>query len=364
MRALIVKASALGDIVHALPILDYLHKVSPGIEIDWIVEEGFRDVLEGHPQIAELHVVRTRAWRKRPFAARTRQEVVALRNALHAREYKLVFDIQGNLKSGLIAWLSGCEQRLGFTGEEVQERYNLFFTTRQIPVRPQDKHVTDKCLRLVSVPFGKDFSGMDLTTTIATDIEDDSEAEALLATLGEGLVFLFHYGTTWQTKFWSSEGWVALGKELLARHTDSTILFSWGNDAERQAVTEISRAIGSGARVMDRYPLRKLVAILKKMDLVVGGDTGPVHLAAAVGTPTVSFYRSSDGSRSGPRGKQHAVIQSPLSCSRCFLTKCKRDRECMESITAKAVIEAAAGLLGIPAPGRSECMEKSEERTE
>lgn len=353
MRVLIVKTSALGDIVHALPVLDYLRKVSPGIEIDWIVEEGFREILEGQPHLAELHVVRTKSWRKRPFAKQTREEIALLRNALQARDYKLVFDIQGNLKSGLIAWLSGCQQRLGFDGEEVQERYNLYFTTRQIPVRRQDKHVTDKCLRLVSVPFGKDFSGMELVTTIATTVEDDSEAEALLATLGEGLVFLFHYGTTWQTKFWSPEAWVKLGKALLDRYADSTILFSWGNDAERQAVTDISRAIGSGARVMDRYPLKKLVAILKKMDLVVGGDTGPVHLAAAVGTPTVSFYRSSDGSRSGPRGQRHAVIQSPLPCTRCFLTKCKRDLECKESITAEAVIAAATQLLALPAPGRA-----------
>ncbi len=348
MRVLIVKTSSLGDIVHALPVLDYLHKASPGIEIDWVVEEGFREILEGHPQIAELHLVRTRYWRKHPLAVRTRREVVALRAAMQAREYKLVFDIQGNLKSGLIAWFSGCDHRLGFAEEELQERYNLFFTTRHIPVRLNDRHVTDKCLRVVSVPFGKDFSGMELTTLIATSAEDDSEALALMSTLGEGLVFLFQYGTTWQTKFWSKEGWVALGKTMLERYADSTILFAWGSDAERQAVTDISRSIGAGARVMDRYPLKRLVAILKKMDLVVGGDTGPVHLAAAVGTPTVSFYRSSDGSRSGPRGERHAVIQSPLSCTRCFQTRCNRDQECRESITVDALIDAAARLLALP----------------
>lgn len=362
MRILIVKTSSLGDIVHALPVLDYLHKVAPGIEIDWVVEDRFREILEGHPQIAELHVVRTKTWRRRPFAAATRREVAALRNVLHAREYKLVFDIQGNLKSGLITRLSGCDQRLGFTSEEVQERYNLLFTTRQIPVRRQDKHVTDKYLRLISVPFGKDFSAIELTTTIATSVEDDSDAEALLATLGEGLVFLFHYGTTWQTKFWSREGWATLGKALLESYPDSTILFSWGNDDERHVVTEISRAIGAGSRVMDRYSLKKLVAILKKMDLVVGGDTGPVHLAAAVGTPTVSFYRASDGSRSGPRGQRHVVIQSPLRCTRCFLTKCERDRECRESITATAVIAAVAELLASPAPGLAVGMASREVR--
>lgn len=358
MRVLIIKASALGDIVHALPVLDFLHKIMPGIEVDWAVEEGFREILEGHPQISMLHTVSTKVWRKRPFAPKTVREVIALKNALHDREYKFVFDIQGNLKSGLIAWLSGCSQRIGFAKEELQERYNLLFTTRRVPIRSVDKHVTDKSLRLVSVPFGKDFTVMELTATIATSVEDDSQAEALLSTLGEGLVFLFHYGTTWQTKFWTIDRWVLLGKTLLDRYADSTILFSWGNDNERQAVTEISRAVGSGARVMDRYSLKKLVAILKKVDLVVGGDTGPVHLAAAVGTPTVSFYRSSDGRRSGPRGDNHLIIQSPMRCTRCFLTKCDRDQECRESITVEAVAAAVGQLLPCSLSGNRDICEK------
>lgn len=335
----------MGDIIHALPVLDYLHRVVPGVEIDWIVEEAFSTLLEGHPQISRLIVVRTKAWRRKPFSKATRGEIAALKAKLREVSYKFVFDIQGNLKSGLLAWLSGCEQRIGFDESELQERYNLFFTTRRIPVRASDRHVTDKCLRLVSVPFGRDFSSMELVTTLATTKDDDSEADALLATLGDGLVFLFHYGTTWQTKFWSVEGWIELGKRMLATYPDSTILFSWGSDAERTPVTEIARGIGPGARVMDRYPLKKFVAVLKKVDLVIGADTGPVHLAAAVGTPTVSFYRASDGRRSGPRGARHEIIQSPMPCTKCFRTKCEKDVECRESIRVDMLADAAARLL-------------------
>lgn len=345
MRILIVKTSAMGDIIHALPVLDYLHKVVPGVEVDWIVEEAFSSLLEGHPQISRLIVVRTKAWRRSPFSTTTRKEVSALKAKLREVSYKFVFDIQGNLKSGLIAWLSGCEQRIGFDENELQERYNLYFTTRRIPVRTSDRHVTDKCLRLVSVPFGKDFSGMQLVSTIATSKEDDAEADALLSTLGDGLLFLFHYGTTWQTKFWSIEGWVELGRRILLSYPDSTILFSWGSDGERAPVSDIARGIGQGARVMDRYPLKKFVAILKKVDLVIGADTGPVHLAAAVGTPTVSFYRASDGRRSGPRGEHHRIIQSPMHCSKCFRTKCEKDSECRASITVEMIAGAVDDLL-------------------
>jgi heptosyltransferase-1 len=327
-------------------VLDYLRQVSPGIEIDWVVEEPFRDVLDGNPLISRLHTVRTKVWRKRPLAKDTRREISLLKKELRERNYDLLFDIQGNLKSSLVCWLSGVAQRIGFAREELQESVNLLFTTRQVPLRPQDKHITDQYLRLVSVPFGRDFNEMRFSTDIHTAPEDDAAASALMSTLADGLVFLFHYGTTWQTKFWSESGWIALGKAVLARYPESTILLSWGNEAERSAVTALAAAIGSGARVIDRYPLKGLVALLKKVDLVVGGDTGPVHLAAAVGTPTVSFYRASDGKRSGPRGKGHVIVQSPLHCARCFRTECDKDAECRASITVEALLKGIESVLG------------------
>jgi len=345
VRVLVVKMSALGDIIHALPVLDYLHQVSPGIEVDWIVEEPFRDVLEGNPLISRLHIVRTKVWRRRPLAADTRREISAVKDALRERDYDLVFDIQGNLKSGLVDWLTGAEQRIGFTREVLQESFNLLFTTRQVPIRRQDRHITDQYLRLVSVSFGRDFSQLNLSSDIHTRPEDDEVAGTLLATLSDGLVFLFHYGTTWQTKFWFTEGWVDLGRRLLDSYPESTVLLSWGNEAERTAVSEIAAGIGQGARVLDRYPLKGFAALLKKVDLVVGGDTGPVHIAAAVGTPTVSLYRASDGRRSGPRGPGHVIVQSPLHCTACFRTECDKDDQCRRSITVEMVLKAVEQAL-------------------
>lgn len=346
MRVLIVKMSAMGDVIHALPVLDYLHQASPGIEIDWLVEEPFLDVVAGNPLIAMVHIARSKIWRKRPFSSATFAETGALKRALQERVYDIVFDIQGNIKSGVYGWLTGVDNRIGFDADVLQERLNMLFTTRRIPLRSHDSHITEQYLRLVSVPFGRDYREMQLVSDIYTNHEDDAAAEALLSTLADGLVFLFHYGTTWQTKFWREESWIALGRDLLGRFPDSSILLSWGNDSEHQVVTRIAAAIGTGARVIDRYPLKGLTALLKKVDLVIGGDTGPVHLAAAVGTATVSFYRASDGRRSGPRGDNHVVIQSPMPCSRCFRTRCDQDEECRRSITVDAVVHGVEKLLG------------------
>jgi heptosyltransferase-1 len=257
----------------------------------------------------------------------------------------MVFDIQGNLKSGLACWLSGADNVIGFAREDLQESVNSIFTTRKVHLRGLDRHVTEKYLRVVSASFGRDFREMSLSSDIYTGADEDAVADALMSTLSDGFVFLFHYGTTWQTKFWSPEGWIELARMLLERFPDSTVLLSWGNEKERKAVTSIASGIGRGARVMDRYGLKGFAAILKRVDVVVGGDTGPVHIAAAVGTPTVSLYRSSDGRSSGPRGERHHVLQSPLSCTRCFKTRCSRDEECRASITAKPLADAVEKLL-------------------
>ncbi len=345
MRALIVKTSALGDIVNSLPVLDYLHQAVSGVTIDWVVEEPFREVLEGNPLIDRLHIVRTKAWRRKPLAGATLREIAAVKGALRGRGYDFVFDIQGNLKSGLVCWLAGGANVVGFASEDLQELVNLLFTTRQVPLRAFDRHVTEKYLRVVSAPLGKDFRQMAIRSDIYTGREDDAAADALMATLSDGFVFLFHSGTTWQTKFWSIERWVELGRRVLDTFPDTTVLLSWGNEVERAMALQIAAGIGTGVRVMDRYGLKGFTAILKRVDLVIGGDTGPVHIAAAVGTPTVSFYRSSDGRSSGPRGERHVVIQSPLSCTRCFKTRCDRDAECRNSVTVEAVLSGIASIL-------------------
>jgi len=345
MRVLIVKTSALGDIVHALPVLDFLHKVSPGIEVDWVVEKRFSEILDGNPLVSRVFTVDTRKWRKGFFAPSSWREMLAVRSALLSRSYQLVFDIQGNLKSGIITWLTGCSRRYGFDCDAVREPFNLRCTTNKVPLRKQDYHVTDRSLRVVGVPFGKEYSGFRLSADIVTSREDDEEASLLLATLSDGLVFLFHHGTTWKTKLWNEAGWIELGRGLLERFSEATILLSWGGDEERIVAERIAAGIGRQARLLPRLSIKGFAAMLKKVDLMFGGDTGPIHIAAAVGTPTVSFYRATDGRRNGPRGELHRHVQSNLLCSRCLKKQCDKDQNCRESITADTMMKAALEIL-------------------
>lgn len=345
MRVLIVKTSALGDIVHALPVLDFLHKVSPGIEVDWVVEERFADILDGNPLLSRLYTVDTKKWRSRLFSVNTWREINVVKSELSARRYTIVFDLQGNIKSGLIARFSGCGRRYGFDAEAVRESANLRFTTNHVPLRRQDHHVTDRSLRVVSVPFGKDYPGMELSAEINTSSADDQAAELFLATLLDGLVFLFHPGTTWKTKLWNESGWIKLGQELTDRFPDATILLSFGGEKERQVAERIAAGVGRHTRLLPRLTIKGFAALIKKVDVMFGGDTGPIHIAAAVGTPTVSFYRATDGKRNGPRGEMHRIVQSPLSCTKCLNRECDRDDACRESISVSDMMTAVNELL-------------------
>ena len=337
--------SALGDVVHALPVLDYLHKVRPGIEVGWVVEERFRELLEGNPLIAQLHLIRTREWKKRPLSLRTWREVSRLREEISAHGYDIVFDLQTNTKSGIVAWLSGAARRVGVAPDQAREPLNRYFMTSSVTIRRQDYHVTDRCLRIVSSAFGRDYTGMTLSSDIHTGHEEEREAEAYLATLGDGFVVLIHPGTTWETKLWHEHGWIELGQRVLAEFPDSSILLSSAGTAERAMAERIAAGIGGQSRVLPAMSLKRLAAVLGKVDLVAGCDSGPVHMAAAVGTPTVSLYRATDARRTGPRGESNVTVQSHLPCTDCLNRQCANDRDCRSSISTEMMLEGVRKLL-------------------
>jgi heptosyltransferase-1 len=345
MRVLIIKASALGDIIHALPVLDYLQRVAPGIRIDWVVEGQNRELLDNHPLINDLIIINTKKWRRSLFSPETYREALRVISRLRKASYDLVFDIQGNIKSGVISRLTGADRRYGFDRDGVRESLNLLLNNHHVSMLPDDQHIARRLLRVVSAPFGNDPAGMELQTHIATSIEDDNFAGELVNEHPAGPIVLFHNGTSWATKLWHIDAWVELGTMVIGRHPSASILLSWGSQKERDTAEAISRCIGRAAVVLPHMSLKRFCALLKRVDLVVGGDTGPVHLAAAVSTPTVSFYRVTDPLRNGPLGEKHLNVQSDMKCRECLRKECDRDDECRRSISARAVFELAENLL-------------------
>jgi len=345
MRILIVKLSALGDIIHALPVLDYLRQAAPGAEIDWVLEEQNRDILEGHPQIRNVICINTRKWRKAPFSVTTRREASAIVKQLRSASYNMLFDLQGNIKSGIIAALVGVPRRYGFDRDGVRESLNLMFTNHHVPLCPKDHHVSRRSLKIVSSAFGGNYSSYALTSYIHTTPGEDEAAAELISVAPGKMHLLFHTGTTWETKKWSIEDWLELGRLVLNRFPSVSILFSWGNDQEHAEAEYLTTELGNRALLLPRLKLKSYCAVLKKVNLVVGGDTGPIHIAAAVGTPTVSFYRATDAKRNGPEGSRHISLQSSMPCTICLKRSCSDDKNCRLTIRKDDMFEAIVSTL-------------------
>lgn len=343
MKVLIVKVSALGDVVHALPVLAWLKSADPGMEIDWLVEESFAPLLDGHPLLRKVIRLRTKAWRRAGAGEGIRQ-ALAVGEELRRERYDVALDLQGNSKSGLFTRLSRAPLRYGFDRTGTREWPNRLATNRKVTLGEDAFHVTDRSLEVAQAAFPGG-NVRRLAGPLAVDQAATERVEQLLREKGldSRPVVVFHYGTTWKTKLWSLENWQQLASQLC--DTGLQPLLTWGNDEELAAANAIHAASGGRALVWPRGNLPELVALLARADLVVGGDTGPIHIAAAVGTPTVSLFRVTDARRNGPRGENHLCLQTPLDCSPCLRKFCERDRECAASIPVKAVEEAVAAVI-------------------
>mgnify|MGYP005854008443 FL=1 len=345
MRVLIVKISALGDVVHALPVLPYLHSVEPNLEIDWLLESSFAPLLDGSQCVSHVHRLDTKLWRRPGRMLQSPGEILRVVLALRRPRYDVCLDLQGNSKSGLFTVLCGAPLRYGFDAGGVREWPNLLATNRRVAIGEADHHIGDRALRVAreAFPGGRrqvQSSPLQVDQATLAAVAQRLQQHRLA---GQKLVLL-HPGTTWKTKRLSVEFWVKLARDL-AENDGLHLLLSWGNKSELAELQNIVKCVSGPVNVWPRSSLREFMALLAQVDLVIGGDTGPVHIAAALGTPTVSCYRATDRLRNGPRGGRHTLLQSPMPCSPCLRKDCSENEACSSSINVREVIAAAQRLL-------------------
>lgn len=344
MRVLIVKISALGDVIHALPTLAWLKSIDPTIEVDWLVEEGFATLLEGHPLLNRVHRLGLKRWRRQGWLA-TLKGLQHTITDLRRENYDLVLDLQGNSKSGLFTLLSGAVGRYGFARDGVREWPNLLATNHKVPLVADSHHVSDRSLAVARAAFpGEGQAPLAGPMHVSPQAAAAVQNQLVAFEIDQQPLLVLQYGTTWTTKLWPLDSWQQLVATLCDENGLRPVLI-WGNDSEHEACRAICQASKGRALVWPRGTLPELVALLHRADLVVGGDTGPIHIAAAVGTPTVSLFRVTDATRNGPRGDEHIRLQAPIDCSPCLQKSCLRDDECGHSIGVEAVLEGIRNLL-------------------
>jgi len=333
MKLLLVKTSSMGDVVHTMPAVTEALSARHDLTIDWMVEKPFAPVVALHSGIGRIHEVQTRRWRKHPFAAQTWQEVGRLRRDLKAEGYDLVLDAQGLMKSALLARLAGKPVH-GFDSRSARESLapRLYRTTHNVP---RDMHAIDRTRRLFGEALGYEPAGdgADFGLTAPSQTRDWSDA-----------AFLLH-GTSWDSKKWPTDHWIALATALFARGLRPVA--SWGNEEERLA----AEAIAQGAPALEIIPksgLGTIASILGAARLVVGVDTGLTHLAAALGRPTLAIFIASRPGLTGPRGRHIAILDGGAADAMSPVSR--RDGVLGNVPGVEEVLQAAAGLAISTAP--------------
>lgn len=293
---LLVKTSSLGDVVHNLPVVDDLHRALPGVQVDWVVEQAFAEVPALHPGVRDVIPCALRRWRARPWAADSRAGWHAMRARLSAHPYDLVVDTQGLLKSALLARLAS-GPRAGFDRASVRETLATRFYQQLHPV-PRTLHALERNRQLVAMAAGYLLSG---PPSYGLQLRGGSEAAgatALPADWDSRSPFaVFLHATARAEKLWPEPSWVALGRELHDRMGLRAVL-PWGSAVERERAERLALSI-PGARVPARTGLTDLAQGMAQARVVVGVDTGLLHLASAVGVRCIGIYVGTDPARNG-----------------------------------------------------------------
>ncbi len=342
MRILIVRTSALGDVVHALPVLTALRRHLPAARIGWVVEETMAPVLAEHPDLDELLVVRLRRWRR--LSARGLRELGGFISSLDRFAPDVVLDLMGNHKAGVISALTLADTRIGPARRFRREPSSAIWISQ--PVVPRGTHAVDRMLSLLDAlgvpPEPPDFGGEKLFR------EEPAAARELLAAHPEPFGLL-HPGAGWANKRYPPAWWGKAARLLQAQ----TGLRTWVAAAPNEETLAAGvAAAGEGAvRIVPAADLPTLSALIRRARLMLGGDSGPTHLAHALGTPVLMLMGPTDPERHGPYAAPRHALFKRLPCSFCY-QRLEETKACLLEVSPYQVAERAAEILGTALPAR------------
>lgn len=328
MKILIIKTSALGDVIHAFPCLQYLRQKFPEAQIDWVVEKSFAELVQAHPGVNRALTVDTKQWRKGLFKKETRRAMSDFLKKLRTVHYDVVFDLQGNIKSGLICGFVKASFKVGFGKRTVPEWPNLIFSNVHYNP-PKGQNIRLDYLHLLQSYF-KDFSVFQDTGVL---LRLQPEQKTLLEQIKKsiqalpGTKIMVCPGSAWPNKQLTQEGLLQLLHQLRKKRPCSFI-FVWGTAQEKDYVLKLHEHFPSDSMVVDRMPLPVLQNLMGALDLVVAMDSLPLHLAGTTQVPTLSVFGASSAAKYKPEGVQHQSYQGVCPYGRTFEKRCPILRSC------------------------------------
>ena len=322
-KILVIKLRAIGDVILATPVVENLRQAFPQAQIDFLTEKMCAPIVAGHPALHEILIL------DRKQAGASRQLIHQIRQ----RQYDLVFDLFGNPRSAVLTLLSGAPQRVGFRFRVRQYAYNIKVEPRGDRVHEVEFNLD--ALRALQIPIvtRKLFVAVNETSqNFATQFWRESGLE-------NRLVVGLNASGGWYTKRWPLEFFAQLG-DRVQRELNAVILLLWG-PGEYEDVTAIAQAMQGAAILAPATSLKQLAALLSRLNLLVSNDSGPLHLAAAMGTRVVGIYGPTRPDLQGPWGEGHEVIsKTGLPCLGCNGVTCRIvTHDCMKQLEVEKVWE-------------------------
>ncbi len=327
---LIVLFGAIGDVTRALPLLTRLRRGYPHARIAWAVEPAAATLLDAHPALDEVLLYeRSQGVRQFwPFLQSIRQ-----------KKFDLVLDLQRHAKSGLVSVWSRAPVRLGFHRHNTKEG-NWLLNTHTITPVPDLSLKLQQYLKF-SDALGLPDDGVHFDLRLRA--EEEQQVEALLADTPQSFAAFF-LGSRWPSRFWFPDATAQVARNLQREYGMGTVLI--GGPGEVEFAADVTDKLKTTAtNLSGRTSLRDLIGIFSRAQIAIGPDSGPMHIAAAVGTPVISFWGATSPLRSAPWGSEDFVQSGPAACSPCYVRQCRINRTCMQRITPTQVLATAQQIL-------------------
>ena len=334
---LVVKLSAIGDVIHALPVSYAIKESYPDAHLTWVVEPAAYPILEDNPYIDDIILFEKAKFRS--FGGFLRA-FGPLRRRLRRRRYDAALDLQGLFKSAAIIFNARAKRRLG----TANMREGASLISRPVTGEHAHGHIVERYLD-VARAIGCRVD--EVRFPVAVSARDAAAAEIVLARAGvpEGRrIIVLAIGANWPNKRWPVAHFAALSDRLYRAHF-LPVLVGGGRLDETLAQDIMAATEIPPINLVGRTNLKQLAHVFTRAELVVGGDTGPVHLAAGLGTPTVMLMGPTDANRNGPYGQQENAIEVPRACRACWKRVCPRKLDCLAIITPDEVVAKMRPLL-------------------
>jgi lipopolysaccharide heptosyltransferase I len=358
-RILLIKPSALGDVINTVPVLVKLRRRYPEARIDWLLTPPLADWLRHHPCLSGVVPFDRQTLARAGRSWTATRDLLRFLWSLRTARYDLVIDLHGQFRSALLVLATGAATRVGFDRPRRQVRqasrrslpesaYQHGWTgtregawlaySHRIPVPTLDVHAIDRYLWLGPL-LGLDDSPPDMRLPIP----DDARQRATQLRERHGLAgrpfALLFAGTQWETKHWHSDGFITTARHLMRRGLAVALA---GAGAEQAACRAVAAGCPEARDLCGKTGLGEMAALIDQAEVCVTNDSGPMHLAVALGRPVVSVFGPTDPVWVGPYGRPDAVARVDLPCSPCYLrrlARCAHGHACMQGVTADMVIE-------------------------